>query len=186
MEDNMSNTNKSINRVFVWIIIVIFVVFLLCCVTPYTYVKFFVPTTTPTLVPTSTPAPTEDVGLTYVTKIRELAVEEQSIYQAITITVKDISQSNLDDAVWRNDLYSKFDKLIEFANEAASLPPPAGLEAIQENLQNIHNEYVLAKASLVDYLENKNQNALQEFGKHLELADSYFGTVIKLINAKGY
>lgn len=183
----MSNTSgTNINRIFIWIIVVILVLFLLCCVTPYTYIKFFVPTPTPTLFPTSIPSPTEDPTLTYVTNLGEISSQEASMLNIIAATVKNASQSDMDNPAWKNDVYSKFDNLIALANNAANLTPPSGWQPVQVDLDNVHNEFVLAKAALTDYYENKNQNAIQEFGKHLELANSYIGAVSSFVRSKGY
>jgi len=177
---------KSINRIFIWIIIVIFLLFLLFCVTPYTYIKFFIPTSTPTSTPTSIPTPTLDPAVTYIANLREIASQEASMLNVIATTVKDASQSNMNDPTWRNDVYSKFDNLISLSNEVANLTPPPGWKPVQVDLVNVHNEFVSAKAVLTDYYENKNPNDIQDFGKHLELANSYIGAVSNFVQSKGY
>ena len=183
----MSNTTgKNINQIFIWVIVVILLLFLLCCVTPYTYFRFFGPTPTPTSSPTPIPSPTTDAALSYVTNLRSISSQEASLLDIIATTVKNASQSNLNNPAWKNDVYSKFDKLIVLANDAANITPPSGWQPVQEDLRNVHSEFVLAKAALTDYFENKNQNAVQGFGKHLELANSYIGAVASFVQTKGY
>lgn len=184
-----NTTGKNINRVFIWILVVIFFVFALCCVTPYTYSRYFVPTITP--VPTQTPkppqpTPTKDVTSEYIETLRGFFSRQASLMNTIGIMVGNSTIEDTNNPEWRNDLYSKYDELLTISENAMNLAPPAGWEYSQEVLTDIHNELVLAKSDLIDFVENKNPNGAIEYRQHMELVINYLKTLQSFYQQKGY
>ena len=190
-----SNCGNAINGTlpkrknkFVWIGGLILVAILLFCVAPitYAYIKIkSIPTSTP--YPTLTPIPTQDsAGSAYAKNQLELVTKEKGDFDAIQVMVADATQSQLNDPVWRNSLFSKWDELISISTESANMPCPVGWEDVRAQFQNVNHEFILAKASMVDGVENQNQTSLNNANTHVHLAGTYLSTAGNLIAAKGY
>lgn len=143
------------------------------------------PAPTHTPEPTITPVPTQDVESDYVNAQKEIARREAALLDVIQIIVSNATESEWQNASWRNDLYLKFDELIGLTEESANMPHPPGWDAIQQNFQYVNLEFVKAKSALIDFVENQNTEALREFGVRLQLANAYIGTASDLIKAKG-
>lgn len=181
----VSSSKKPKNKVLL-ILGIILGAILLLCVAPlgYGYAKIkSIPTVTP--LPTAIPSPTVDpAALTYGEAQLDIASKEASLLDEISITVSNATKSEVEDAMWRNNLYQKFDELVSLSSQAATMSPPSGWEDVQEQLMKVNQEFVQATSDIKNGIENQDMDSLNSVTTHIKLAGTYMSAAGNLIGRK--